>query len=229
LLWFKNRAFFKGCLVKNAYPGIGELWVKILRELGVKVITLPEERCCGSPLKNAGAVKEYEKNAQMLRCLMDKYHVGEVITACPACANVLSQYLRVPVRHVTQVVADRLCKRVLKPWNTTVVFHDPCHLARAVGAVDEPRKILRACGCKVVEPELGEKHTYCCGGGGGLPANHPETAEKISKERVRQLFSTGAELIVTSCPMCLHQLRKNSNLQVLDLSEIVAKALGVRG
>ena len=228
MFWLKNTVFFQGCMIRAAYPEIAERWITILRRLGINAILLPEERCCGSPLKNAGAIKEFNENAEQLKEIMNKYHAGEVITACPACAYTLSQYLSVPVRHVTQAITDRLGRAKLKPLNTTVVFHDPCHLARYMKVVDEPRKILRACGCTIVEPELYGKYTYCCGGGGGVPANHPDVAEKIGRERVSQLESTGAEVIVTSCPMCLHQLQKYANIPVCDLSEIVAKALGVK-
>ena len=224
---FKNRVFFQGCVIRAAYPQAGKRWVNILRRAGINTIILPEERCCGSPLKNAGATNEFENNASKLCELLDKYHVGEVITACPACAHTLSHYLRIPVRHVTQVIADKLGKKIKKPMNMAVSFHDPCHLARYLDAVAEPRRILEACGCKVLEPEPRGRFTYCCGGGGGLPANHPDVAGKITRERVRQLASTGAEAVVTSCPMCVHQLQKYSKVPVVDLSEIVAGALGV--
>ncbi len=227
MMLFGNIVFFRGCMIRGAYPEIGERWMDILRKLKINAIVLPEERCCGSPLKNAGAFDEYRQNADLLRRIMSKYHAKEIITACPACAHTLSEIMDVPVKHVTQAVVPRLRKARLKSVGMRVVFHDPCHLARYLGVVDEPREILRACGCEVLEPTFAGRFTYCCGGGGGVPANNPEVAEEIGRERVRQLESTGAEAIVTSCPMCLHQLRKYSNIPVLDLSEVLARALEV--
>lgn len=225
--FLKNRAFFKGCVIRRAYPEIGERWVKILQKLGVNTISIPTERCCGSPLRNAGAGEEFEENAKMLKDVLNKYHIYEVITACPACAHTISKHLKIPAKHVTQVVAEKMGKKKITAVGTTVAFHDPCHLARYLDGATEARKILEIVGCKVVEPAFAGQFTYCCGGGGGLPANHPKIAGKITKERVRQLESSGVEMIVTSCPMCLHQIKRYSKTPVVDLSEIVARAMGV--
>ncbi|HID09218.1 TPA: (Fe-S)-binding protein, partial [Candidatus Micrarchaeota archaeon] len=92
MFWLKNTAFFRGCMVRAAYPEIGERWIRVLKRLGINAIVLPEERCCGSPLRNAGATEEYEENGRALREILERYHVGEIITACPACAHTLSQY-----------------------------------------------------------------------------------------------------------------------------------------
>jgi len=49
-----------------------------------------------------------------------------------------------------------------------VTYHDPCNLARAMGVVEPPRRVLRA-----VAPRFREMHphgvdNYCCGGGSGF-------------------------------------------------------------
>lgn len=224
---FGNVIFFRGCMIRGVYPEIGDRWIRILRKLGINAVVLPEERCCGSPLKNAGALDEYERNASLLTRIIRKYHGKEVIAACPACAHTLSELLTIPVKHVVQAVLPRLKKARLENVGMRVVFHDPCHLSRYVGAVEEPREIIRACGCELLEPTLYGRFTYCCGGGGGLPANHPGVAERVGRERVKQLEDTGADAIVTSCPMCIHQLKRYSSIPVIDLSVILAKALGV--
>lgn len=224
---FGNVVFFRGCMIRAAYPDIGERWLRILRRLGINAIIMPEERCCGSPLRNAGALDEFRQNARLLADVVRKYHGKEVIAACPACTHTLSDLLDVPVRHVAQAVLPRLKRARPGSVGMRVVYHDPCHLARYVGAVEEPRAVLRACGCEVVEPALSGRFTYCCGGGGGLPANHPGVAESVGRERAGQLERTGADAVVTSCPMCLHQLKKYSSIPVLDLSVILARALGV--
>ncbi len=215
-------------MIRYAYKELAENWLAIFRKLKINVIIIPEERCCGSPLKNAGAKGEFEENAEKLSKILEKYHVGEIIAACPACAYTLSSYLDVPVKHTTQVILEKIEKVKLKPLNMKVCYHDPCHLARYLEIFNEPREILAKCSCKVVDIEFSKKMTYCCGGGGGLPANHPEVAEIIVKNRIEQLQSREVDGIVTSCPMCYHQLRKYASKPVYELSHLLARALEVK-
>jgi Fe-S oxidoreductase len=71
----------------------------------------------------------------------------------------------------------------------------------------------------------------CCGGGGGLEAVFPELSRVLAVNRTRELLETGAEIIVTHCPGCIMQLKeglrelKVENVEVLDLSQVVAMAL----
>ena len=57
---------------------------------------------------------------------------------------------------------------------------------------------------------------------------------KMSHIRIREAASTGANIVVTACPLCLIMLddaRKTANLEdavhVMDLNEVVATALGL--
>lgn len=57
---------------------------------------------------------------------------------------------------------------------------------------------------------------------------------KMSEIRIREAEATGAEILITACPLCLIMLedaRKTTgledSLQVMDLNELVAMALGL--
>ncbi len=73
----------------------------------------------------------------------------------------------------------------------------------------------------------------CCGGGGGFEAVFPELSQILAVNRAKELVDTGAEIIVTHCPGCIMQLKtglkelKVNNVEVLDLAQVVAMAMGV--
>ena len=73
----------------------------------------------------------------------------------------------------------------------------------------------------------------CCGGGGGFEAVFPELSQVLAVNRAKELLDTGAEIIVTHCPGCIMQLKdglkelKVDGVEVLDLAQIVAMAMGV--
>jgi len=58
---------------------------------------------------------------------------------------------------------------------------------------------------------------------------------KMSEIRIREAEATGAEILITACPLCLIMLedaRKTTGLEnslrVMDLNELVAMALGLK-
>ncbi len=61
----------------------------------------------------------------------------------------------------------------------------------------------------------------------------PELSELVAVNRVEELLKTGAQIIVTQCPGCILQLKdglkalKADKVKVLDLAEVVARAMGV--
>ena len=81
-------------------------------------------------------------------------------------------------------------------------------------------------GTSLVEMERTRDNAMCCGNGAGLRTLFPEKAKEIGSERVRQAKTTGANILVTSCPFCKNMLNSQSgdNLTVLDLPELVLMA-----
>ena len=54
---------------------------------------------------------------------------------------------------------------------------------------------------------------------------------ELTETMRRQAEDFGAEMLVTSCPLCRYNLiksRKDSNLDVIYFSELLAEALGIK-
>jgi glycolate oxidase iron-sulfur subunit len=93
-----------------------------------------------------------------------------------------------------------------------VTYHDPCHLARAQGVSDAPRKILKALP-NVEYVEMEEANT-CCGGGGSFQFDFPEVSKGITEKKMIHIRETGARIVVTGCPGC--RLTIGGNMDGLD-------------
>jgi Fe-S oxidoreductase len=217
--------------------------VKVLRKLGFKLGYLgDDEPCCGGLLHYIGLQAEFKKHAQEVAHQLNTRGVKQIIGIVPSCTFSLDKLLAkavnghgFEVKHFSQAVAERLDSVNLHyPGRVKVTYHDPCQLARYLGIVDEPRRILRAIeGLELVEAERtsGEWST-CCGGGGGFEAVFPEMSEILACNRAKELTETGADIIVTQCPGCIMQINtglkanKMENVEVLDLAQVVARAMG---
>jgi glycolate oxidase iron-sulfur subunit len=86
-----------------------------------------------------------------------------------------------------------------------VAWHDACHLAHAQGIRTQPRQALRAIpGLEIREIAEGE---ICCGSAGIYNLVEPEPAAALGDRKAANVLATGADLLVTSNPGCLLQLR----------------------
>ena len=54
---------------------------------------------------------------------------------------------------------------------------------------------------------------------------HDDGQRRIGESVAASLAATGAEAVVTACPLCKKAIARGGSLPVYDLSEIVAKAL----
>ncbi len=218
--------------------------VRVLKGLGIEFGYLAEEEpCCGGILHYTGLEEEFAQNAKALYEKLKSHGVKRIIGIVPSCTYTLAKLIPryvpeydIEVKHFLQVVLEGIESVDLRfPRQVKVVYHDPCQLGRYLGLIEEPRRILRAIkGIELVEPEwsYGEWAT-CCGGGGGFEVVFPELSQILAVKRVKELLETGADIIVSHCPGCILQLEeglkalKIKNVEVLDLAQVVAKAMGV--
>ncbi len=188
-----------------------------------------EEVCCGYPLRVFGFKDRHEANrARVLERLGGE---EEILTLCPTCTVELVEELELPARHALEVLADRIDRLEVKhPLDATVTYHDPCHNARYMGVVDEPRQLLRHIGATVIDMENSGAHTTCCGGGGGLVSTRSELSREVAEKRVLEAGLTGAEILATDCPTCYTNLREAAQamgnpIKVALIWDLLFKAL----
>ncbi|MBE0481065.1 MAG: (Fe-S)-binding protein [Dehalococcoidia bacterium] len=236
-------ALFAGCTASYRKQEIALATARILINSGVHFALLPEEWCCGSPLLRAGNVdvarKMIEHNVSMLR----QKNIRQIITPCAECYMAINRdwpnvsgNLPFGVLHMSQLLARLMGAgrvKIRKRLNAKVVYHDPCHLGRAMGIYDEPRTVLNSIpGVKLAETYPTRHAAWCCGAGGGLKESNPELAVDIGLAKVPSIKGTGASILASSCPFCEAHFadvmeKAGERIQVRDLTELVAEAMGV--
>jgi Fe-S oxidoreductase len=68
----------------------------------------------------------------------------------------------------------------------------------------------------------------CCGGGGGVRSAYPDLASEIAAKRMDE--AKFADLLVTSCPFCVNNLKvgkqaSGSKVEIIDLVELIDSLL----
>jgi heterodisulfide reductase subunit D len=225
-----NTLYYPGCLTKFVLKDIQNKYEEVLKKQGIDFIVLKDkELCCGSPVKNAGAEKEFKELAEKNLKIFKEHGVDKIITNCPACAavfrndykEVLGEKWKIKVNHILELIeTDNLKTR--KEDTKRITYHDSCHLGRVLGVYDQPREIIKKMGNKLVEMDLHGQKSFCCGGGGGVKSNYSNLSNEIAKDRMSQAKKTEADCLITACPMCYVNLKENSNdLEVKEISDIL--------
>jgi len=234
--------YWAGCTFRRRLPEVVEDHVELLSRLGVEVVRLSDEGCCGDPLHLAGLVDEFEANAAKVAGRLRGLDVDALVTGCAGCYRAFRSYeepgLELPrVLHLVHVAAE-LMPTLDDGGLEKVAYHDPCELGRLSRVFEEPRRALRRAAV-LVEPLTSREEAMCCGGGGGLWSTAPEVALAAAEVRLaRDVEPTEAAVLVTACPACLLNLKiaaarraeaAGRSVEVLDLgSYLLARLRGVR-
>ena len=231
-------AFFPGCALSYFERASAERTVKLFEALGIP-FSVVDGVCCGGPLDVLGLEPPpdlIEKNREAVKATG-----AEVVTAaCPRCAHRLSRDLDlegVRVEHTLETlerilpdIPGELIERIRKKLGRMkVTYHDPCELGRYCGKYENARRVLDFAGVKLIEMPHTRENSVCCGAGGGLRSVNTKLSREISRSRVAEAMETGAEVILTECPSCLHNLRtgrkRKQRIEVDDVTALLGGAL----
>jgi FAD/FMN-containing dehydrogenase/Fe-S oxidoreductase len=212
-------AYFHGCAANYFDDGVGDAVIAVLRRHGVEP-DLPPQRCSGTPIETYGHRALAKEGARVNLASMAQY--DKVVTGCASCTLMLKDYPTLFAGEPEQAAAQALAKRVthisefvskspVKPamagplgTKCKVAYHSSCHL-RAAGVTKEPRAILAGLpGMEYVEMPDADR---CAGGAGTYLVKDFETSQRIVERKRQAVEQSGAEVVATSCPACMIQLR----------------------
>ena len=235
--------FYPGCQAEERTQEVREAAKVILDFFDVDYTLLEEMSCCGLPARLIGDDETAVSLASKLKKKVKSLGVKSVVTTCAGCTGNLS-YLShhfdwgVPTVHILEFIAEeigleRLRRAVKKPADLSdvhVTVHDPCHLIRHTSrqVMEHALNILRELpGVKVSESEA---YDSCCGGGGLVSYHSKDIANAVVEENLEAIKKTGADRLVTPCPLCTAQIESNlfrtgSSVEVDDLTVFIAQRL----
>jgi len=234
---------FPGCTTLHYHPENLAAITRVLAALKVDFRIFYQGRiCCGNPLLTLGHRPAFQAHRKELAAKLSKAKV--IISPCPTCVYYLKHLDSFGARvtspaqgrilHLTEFVAARLGDlTAAEPLPEKIMYHDPCHLGRYLGVYDPPRAILeKATGQKPLEFDEHREAGTCCGGGGGVPLTHPQTARAISQNKMQVFAQSGADRLATACPMCERMLGRSGrelHAKVEDVIAVLARSLGPVG
>jgi len=226
----KERAdivFFVGCVGLYREDESTEGTLELLDRLGVDY-TLVDEVCCSGVLEDVG----YKINEKLVKRNTDtilSVDAKKLVTECPYCWRTFTnapQYgeLRrnIEILHITQFLKDF---DFGVKTDKLVTYHDPCDLGRHCGIYDEPREIVQKMAPNFVEMPHNRENSLCCGAGGGVRGGYPKNSLAMARRRLEEALSTGAEVLLTECNSCVHNLsqakRRKDKIRIYNTTQFI--------
>jgi Fe-S oxidoreductase/nitrate reductase gamma subunit len=214
----------------------------LLNAAGVRFTVLgPKEKCTGDSARRLGDEFLFQQLAQENVQTLNSVGAKRIVTQCPHCLHTLkNEYGQLggsyEVLHHTQLLSELVETGRLKldpQSENSVVYHDPCFLARVNGVSDAPRKALRsALTLPMAEPERNREKTFCCGAGGGRMWLEDKPEQRPGKARAEELLATGAQTVAVGCPFCkvmvgdsIATAQPENTPEVVDVAELMVRAL----
>lgn len=227
-----DYVYFVGCVGNYREEDASEIVLGLLDRLELNY-TLIDEVCCGGVLQDLGlqAVPALAQ-ANLERILATGAHT--VITGCPYCARSFlerSEYQPLRDRGVKVLVLSQLLAQLELPVSTSqrVTYHDPCDLGRHCGIYQEPRAVIGKIAPNFVELAHNRDQALCCGAGGGMRGAYPKNSLAMARRRLEEVEQAGAEILLTDCNSCVHNLRnaklRKQKIQIYTLAEYIGRLL----
>lgn len=229
-------AYFHGCAANYFDDGVGDAVIAVLRKHGVEP-DLPPQRCSGTPIETYGHRNLAKEGARFNLQSFAGYET--VVTGCASCTLMLKDYPKLfagepeqsaaetlarRVKHVAEVVAQSSVRPSMAPHTTAsprkVTYHSSCHL-RAAGVTKEPRAILSGLpGVQFVEMPDADR---CAGGAGTYLVKDFDTSQRIVARKRQAVEYSGADLVATSCPACMIQLKTGlpRDIEVKHIAQVL--------
>ncbi len=234
----RTVAYFHGCAANYFDDGVGDAVIEVLKKHGVEP-ALPPQRCSGTPIQTYGHVDLVRDGARFNLRSFAPYET--IVTGCASCTLMLKDYPTLFPEGEERQQAESLAKKVVHisefvarssehpPMANTggttkrVTYHSSCHL-RAAGVTKEPRQVLSSLpGVNFVEMQDADR---CAGGAGTYVVKDYDTSKKIFERKARAINQSGANVVATSCPACMIQLKNGlgEDVEVKHVAQLLQEA-----
>lgn len=213
-------AFLAGCINNVAFSHLNRCTINVLTQNGIEVHVPAGQGCCGALHAHGGFRDESRKLARHNIDVFLRGGYDAIVTNAAGCGSHLKEYddllandaqysgrakeFKAKAKDVTEYLAGIGLRPPKKKIGQKVAYQDPCHLANAQRIRSQPRELLAAIGCQLVEIPHADQ---CCGSAGVYNVAQNELSMKILSAKMDDVASVSSDMIATANVGCMIQLR----------------------
>lgn len=214
-----------GCVQRVFFGAVNDATIRVLTAEGCEVVAPRAQGCCGALALHAGQGSDARAFARELIATFEREKLDTIVVNAAGCGSTMKEYgqlladdpawaerartFSAKVRDVTEVLAALEPVATRHPLPLRIAYHDACHLAHGQGVRQQPRALLAAIPqASVLAIAEGD---ICCGSAGIFNLVQPEMAGTLGRRKAGHIADTGADIVVTSNPGCILQIRASQN------------------
>src|SRR5450759_2417125 len=240
----RKMVLLQGCVQPALAPNINAAASRVFDRLGVSLVTVAEETCCGALSHHLDAseraLKQARRNVDVWTRLLDS-GIESIVMSASGCGVMVKDYGEL-LRHdeayaarakrVSAATRD-LCE-VLAVSNIAaiagnsprgrgrrVAWQSPCTLQHGQKLTDRVEPLLEAAGFSLTP--IRDAH-LCCGSAGTYSLLQRELAVRLRSVKLGTLQEAGPEVIATANIGCLQHLRVAADVPVKHWIELIDEA-----
>jgi glycolate oxidase iron-sulfur subunit len=237
-------AFFAGCVAQVTFSELNRATIRVLQANGIEVVVPDAQVCCGALAAHAGVRETARELAEKNFEAFPGSEFDAIITNAAGCGSTLKEYTHLfdprsadhdkaakfsaKVRDITEFLAELGVTAEMKPVPVRVTYQDSCHLVHGQKIREAPRQLLREIpGVTFVEMPMSE---LCCGSAGVYNVTETKTSMELLDQKMDNVATTKADVIVTANPGCILQLRagvakRKTGQDVMHVVELMDRAI----
>jgi glycolate oxidase iron-sulfur subunit len=213
-------AFLAGCINNVAFSHLNNATLNVLTQNGFEVHVPAGQGCCGALHAHAGYRNEARDLARHNIKIFLAGDYEAVVTNAAGCGSNLKEYddlleddpeylgrakeFVAKAKDVTEFLAAKGLLQPKRKIGKRVAYQDACHLGNAQRIRTQPRELLTAIGCELVELPHPDQ---CCGSAGVYNVAHTDLSMKILAAKMDDVQSVTSDMIATANVGCMIQLR----------------------
>jgi len=236
----RKVALFATCSVEYNAPAVGRAAVRVLERNAVDV-TVPEQRCCGMPYLDGGAVEQCRALVRAnVRTLAEAVRDGrEIVSPGPTCSYMLKQeypwlddsedarLVAANTRDLFEYLARLLAEGALDTRFTrpvgAVTYHVPCHL-RAQNIGLKSADVLRAIPGATVHVV---ERCSAVDGTWGFKTQYFDLSMKLAQPLFDAVRAGGTSTVATDCPLAALQIAQGTGVEPRHPVQVLTAAYGI--
>ncbi|KZE50423.1 glycolate oxidase [Brevibacillus parabrevis] len=221
---------FSGCIMDVLFQETNRNTVRLLAEAGCEVVIVPGQVCCGALHAHSGERGIARKLARINVAVFHEANVDMIISNAGGCGAMLKEYdhlladdaemreqadwFAARVKDISEVLGEQMDAQKWQSLPQRITYQSSCHLRNGMKVSNEPVQLVKNIpGATYVPLFEGER---CCGSAGIYNLLQPEMASGLLDEKMGHVAKTQADILVTSNPGCLLQMKAGIHRAGLD-------------
>ncbi|MBA4789858.1 MAG: glycolate oxidase subunit GlcF [Rhizobiales bacterium] len=236
-------ALLAGCAQPALRPEIDAAAMRLLHRMGVEVVRVEGEGCCGSLVHHMGRAEQAhalaKANIDAWTREMDAEGLDAILVTVSGCGTSIKDYGHVfrldpayaekaarvsaIAMDITEFLAKAGLPEPVRPADVRVGYHAACSLQHGQKVKAPPVALLKAAGFTVAEPF--ESH-LCCGSAGTYNMLQSEIATRLRDRKVGHLEALVPDVIASGNIGCLTQIGGGTRIPTVHTVELLDWATG---